>query len=314
MNLPIFNPLLTDQSTYITFSRSLLDLDNAIQNGTTYFYSKMVALNLPPYKNPDFYIDNTILEGVTTTNPNTVIPKGMQFYMENIIRQNIVNPRVTELAFYKFLNFAGLDYDDIFENRVTFISDIATSNFTLVENNNGWCEIIAQIPNKAGVLKLETQQTTMPDIVTGTDENDGGIFDNGNFEFDFTDAKRTIDFETTTIEMEDSEFDFNCLLLFYRDATGIDKLHGINFISPFENKITEFILPIYTQKTNDARSIGYQFKFNMKTVNNEASLWFIHSHNDHPAWNAMFQTMTTLNSFLTQQIQSNNLDLTNQIP
>ena len=297
MNLPIFNSLLQDQSTYITFSKGLLDLDNAHANESEYFYSKMVALNLANYKNPDFFIDYTILEGVTTDNPNTVIPKGMQYYMENIIRQNITNPRVVELAFYKFLNFAGISYANI-KDSIVFINKLATSNFTYVENNNGWCEVIAQIPNKSGKLALQMLETDIPDIVPGDQTGDGGIFDNGNMEFDFTDAKSVIDFENSSVLEVDGQLDFNVILLFYRDADGIDKLHGINFIQPFENKITEFELPRYTQKTNDARSIGYQFKFNLKTVNNEASLILIHAWNDHPAWNLFSDTLEKMNSFL----------------
>ena len=87
MNLPIFHPLLQNQSTYITFSKALLDFDNAIANEKEYYFSKMVAINLPDYKNPDFFIDLNSVD-ITTDNPNTTLPKGMQYYMENIIRQN----------------------------------------------------------------------------------------------------------------------------------------------------------------------------------------------------------------------------------
>ena len=73
MNLPIFHPLLTDQSSYLCFSKSLLDFDKATNFGTKYYFSKLVALNLPDYKNPDFYIDLDSV-GVLTDNPNTVIP------------------------------------------------------------------------------------------------------------------------------------------------------------------------------------------------------------------------------------------------
>ena len=47
MNLPIFNTLLPDSSTYITFSKAHLDFDYAIANKQPYYFSKMVALKLP---------------------------------------------------------------------------------------------------------------------------------------------------------------------------------------------------------------------------------------------------------------------------
>lgn len=304
MLLPIFHPLLSDSSTYLTFSKSLLDLDRAKQNNTPYFYSKMVALNLPEYKTPDFFIDlNSV--GVVTDNPNTTIPKGMQFYMENIIRQSTGTENITELAFYKFLHYCGISYNDI-QSRITFINKIATSNFTTVENNNGWAEIVGIIPNRCYKLTPAFKNIDIADIITSTPENnsDTCIFDNGNKEFLFNQdvkQKQVIDFENVINDEEilEESFDFNVLLYFYRDVDGIDKLHGINFINPFEDKITQFVLPKFTQKTNDARSIGYQFKLNLKTVNNEATKIIVEEYNNSPAhWNTYNQTLSTLNSFL----------------
>ena len=303
MKLPIFHPLLQDQSTYICFSKSLLDLDRAKNNNTPYFYSHMVALNLPEYKFPNFFIDLDNV-GITTDNPNTTFVKGLQYYMENIIRQNTGTENITELAFYKLLNFCGISYTDIHEN-ITFINKIFTQNFTTVENNNGWTEIVGIIPNKCHKLTTVFKNVNISDIITSTPENnsDACIFDNGNKEFLFTEpgAKKVIDFDNiindSTI-LEES-FDFNVLLFFYRDSDGIDKLHGINFINPFENKITSYELPKFTQKTNDARSIGYQFKLNLKTVNNEANLIMVEEYNGGAAhWNTYQETLSSLNSFL----------------
>lgn len=306
MKLPIFNPLLSDQSTYITFSKSLLDLDRATNNETGYIFTKLVALNLPDFKEPDFFIDLSEVD-ILTDNPNTVFPKGLQYYMENIIRQSVPTENIVELAFWKFLNKCGLSYDDI-QSKITFINKISTSNFIYAENNNGWSEIVGVIPNKCDLLTTAFKTISeVPDIVTSDeDNNQDGIFDNGNKEFLFTDpkAKQVIDFDNILLDqVEENSFDFNVLLVFYTDIDGIDKLHGINFINNFTNKITHFELPKFTQKTNDARSVGYQFKMNMKTCNNEASLILIQDYNsDGTHWNSYFETLTKFGTFLEKEM------------
>lgn len=302
MNLPIFNQLLSNSSTYITFSKSLVDMDIAKQNGTEFFYSKMVALKLPFYAMPDFFIDLTEVD-ITSTNPNTTIPKGMQYYMENIIRQNTGSENIVELAFYKFLHKCGLSYSDIHDS-INFVNKIATSNFTKVNNNNGWCEVVGVIPNRCLEMTKIFKENDIADIIPMSDDDGDSIFDNGNKEFLFNQddlQKQTIDFDNIIYHSDSilESFDFNVLLFFYRDAHGIDKLHGINFINPFENKITHYELPLFTQKFNDSRSIGYQFKINLKTVNNEASLIMIEEYNTDAAhWNTYFETLSGLNSLL----------------
>lgn len=307
MNLPEFNTLLQDQSTYITFSKALLDYDIAINNNTEYYFSKMVAINIPNYSKPDFYLDLTSI-GISQDNingPNHIIPKGLQYYMENIIRQSTNTEYITELSFYKFLNKCGLSYDDI-QNSLVFINEINTENFTHVENNNGWGEVVMQIPNDSKLVNKSFKSVDINDIVIA-DVNNGnhtGLFDDTNeksfvFNHDVK-AKNVLDFENITYnDTENNSFDFNCILVFYKDSFGINKLHGINFINPFENKITEWVLPKFTQKTNDARSIGYIFKMNIKTVNNEASLIMVEEQNSGPAhWNTYFDTMNKFNEFL----------------
>lgn len=314
MNLPIFHPLTPEQSTYITFSKSLLDLDKAKNNETPYFYSKMVALNLPNYQDPEFFIDLSEVD-ITSDNPNTTIPKTLQYYMENIIRQATGTENITELAFYKALNKCGMTYQQI-QDSITFINNIATSNFTTVENNNGWAEVVGVIPNKCFSITKAFKEIEIEDIITSTPENNSDIciFDNGNKEFLFDidpKAKQTIDFDNIIIDTETalSSFDFNVLLFFYRDVDGIDKLHGINFINPFENKVSYYDLPKYTQKFNDSRSIGYQFNLNLKTVNNEATKIIVEEYNTGAAhWNTYFQTLSGLNTLLHL---NNTLPITN---
>ena len=314
MNLPEFNTLLNNQSTYITFSKALLDYDIAINNNTEYYFSKMVALNLPNYSNPEFYLDLSSI-GISQDNingPNHMIPKGFQYYLENIIRQNTNTEYITELAFYKFLNKCGLSYENI-HNSIVFINEINTENFTYVENNNGWGEIVMQIPNNSKSLNKVFKNVEIDDIILADtiNNNSNGLFDNSNeksfiFNNDIL-AKQVIDFDNISYnDIENNSFDFNCLLIFYKDRNGINKLHGINFINSFENKITEWILPKFTQVTNDARNIGYLFKLNIKTVNNEASLIMIEEQNSGPAhWNTYFTTMNKFNEFL--ELHKNNL-------
>lgn len=306
VNLPEISPLLNGSSTYISFTKALYDFDRAENLGTPYYFSKMVALNLPDYKYPDFFLDLTPID-ITETNPNTVIPKGIQNYMENILRQDIDNPHITEIAFWKFLNKCGIQYSDI-QKTPTFINGINISNFIEVGNNNGWCEIVCQIPNKCSKLNIAYKTINeIPNIIQS--ENIGGLFDNGDKQFIFngTNMKDVIDFENLIyIDGVDNQFDFNCFLIFYRDSDGVDKLHGINFINNFDNKITYFDMPKFTQKTNDSRSIGYQFKLNLKTVNNTATKLLIYELQEHSHWNVFGETLGKLNSFLEIEMREKN--------
>lgn len=301
MNLPIYNSLLLDSSTYITFSKAHLDFDYAVANNTPYYFSKCVALKLPLYENPSFFIDlNSI--NITETNPNTVIPKAMQFYMENIINNSGNFDNCVELAFYKLLNKCGITYDDIFNNMV-YINKIMTSNFVRTENNNGWGEVVAVIPNDAKKVKFEKKLIEdFPTILQSSVPNnsDDCLYDNGSkqYLFERDEQRKVIDFDTIQyLDNTNDDFEFNVLLFFYRDNKNIDKLHGINFISPFINKITNFELPTYRKQYNNSRSIGYQFKLNMKTVNNEASRILIEEHNDG-FWTTHFDVLSRLSTFL----------------
>lgn len=304
MNLPIFNPLLQDQSTYITFSKALLDLDVALANDTEYVFSNMVALNIPAWRNPDFFTERLKEIGITSTDPNTVLPAMFQYYMENIIRQNVDTPEITELAFWKTLNQCSLDAEQI-RNTISFINKVVTVDFVQVENNNGWGNVICQIPNKCSNLVLAQRTAQIPDVVQSED-TDQCIWDNGNKQFLFSDEqKQVIDFENLKYDTsQKSSFDFNVLLLFYRDKDGVDKLHGINFIYPFENKVTEWTLETLTQKTNSIQTLGYQFLFNLKTCNNEASKVVVYEENLGQYYELFFQTFGRLDSFLEQSISN----------
>lgn len=307
MNLPIFNELLPNQSNYINFSKSLSDLDYAIKEDKPYHLSKFVALNIPNYLSGKFFINlNPIFN---STNPNMLIAKAFQYYTENIIRQSINCPEIVEIAFWKTLKRFGMTTQEI-KNSVVFMNEIVHSAFYRYENNNGWSEVVCKIPNKCGDLATAWKAvSTLPagNSYAGEYLTDKSFFDdNAQKNFDFTQFNEKIDFNASKVTYSDAitEFDFNLLLLFYTDHEGVEKLHGVNFINPFANKVTHFELHRYNQKTNDYKNIGYQFKFNMKTVNNEASRVLIETNqnnfNSDSFWAAFEKNISGLNETLSR--------------
>lgn len=302
MNLPVFYELQPNQGTYITFSKPLLDLDYARNQGKEFYYTKMVALNLPNYKEGEFYADVTSV-GVVDKSPNMTVPKMLQYYLENLVRQTNLE-EVTELGFWKMLRKMGLTYKQI-NDSVVFINTIATESFTLVDNNAGWCEIVCSIPNTSKNLEFKWKQSQIPDKVIVTEGNTDGIFDTDKKEFLFTEtgSKNIIDFSSIKYTDGDvKDFDFNILLMFYKDRYGVEKLHGINFLNDFTNKVSHWEIPRYTKITNDYKSIGYQFKINMKTVNNEANKVLVEQQNfDCAHWNTYLKTLSQLNSIILHQ-------------
>ncbi len=307
MNLPILNQLRNNESTYITFSKALVDFDNAIANGTKCYFSKFVALNIPNWSEGNFFINLATAmsdSGVGfDASPNLVFPKTIQFYMENIIRQSInVDAynveEISEIAFWKMLNKMGLSPTE-YKNTVTFINTIASSNFVKTQNNNGWNEIICQIPNNCKRLTSAWKTLTSVKSIVQCIDTDICMFDNGQKQFLMSDLRDVIDFENCVYhDTGIGQFDFNVLLLYYTDVTGINKLHGINFINPFEDKVSYWDINKFTQKTNVNNTIGYQFKFNQKSCNNEATQIAIYAQDDHTHWNTFSDTLGKLNSFL----------------
>lgn len=303
MNLPIFNELLPNQSNYINFSKSLSDLDFSIKNDKAYHLSKFVVLDLPNFVQDGLFINLEPL--INSVNPNVLMPKALQYYTENIIRQSIETNEITEIAFWKTLQRFGMSRDEI-KNSVVFMNEIVHSSFYRYENNNGWSEVLCKIPNNCGDLNTVWKTVdSLPTTYAGEFLDDESFFDdNANKEFDFTLFNEKIDFENSTITQssENKEFKFNLILLFYTDADGVEKLHGINFINPFVNQNTFFELPRFEQRTNDFKNIGYQFKFNLKTVNNGDSRVLIENQNfqTDSFWAAFEQNLSGLNSLLSR--------------
>ena len=309
MQLPVLNQLRTNQSTYITFTKALTDFDKAVNTSKPYYFTKMVALNLPQWQSPNFFIDLSTI-GVTGSNPNILIPKTIQYYMENICRQvignnNTIIEEITEIAFWKMLNIMGLTVTQ-YKDCVTFINSISVSNFIKSENNNGWGEIVCQIPNKCTQLTPAFKILDNVANVVQCNDVDTCLYDNGNNQFEFGNFKNVIDFENCTFdEVTQGSFDFNTLLLFYTDETGINKLHGINFIYPFTNMGTYWNTTIFTQLTNIVQTLGYQFKFNIKTCNNDASQLLVYEQQDQSFYNNFGETLGKLNSFLEIKMREN---------
>ena len=306
MNLPIFNELQSNQSNYINFSRSLTDLDYAITQDKEYYLSRFVALNIPEYKVDKLWVD--MPEITNSNNPNFLIAKAFQYYTENIIRQNIDCPEITEIAFWKTLKKFGLTTQEIKDSFV-FSNKIVNASFHKTDNNNGWSEIMCVIPNNCDALTPAWKAIeTLPVGTerTGDFLEDVSYFDDfANKTFDFTQFNEVIDFDNCEYDANPAtvnEFDFNLLLLFYKDKDGVEKLHGVNFINPFENVTTHFELHKYTQKTNDYKNIGYQFKFNMKTVNNEATTQIIETVNLDTSsfWSSFNQQIGHMNQLLSR--------------
>lgn len=312
MILPIFNELRNDESTYITLSRAYVDMDEAIANGTEFYYSKVVALNLPTWQKGQGMFTERLKEVITepqatATSPNLIIPKLLQYYTENVIRQSEIQTKeVAELALWKTLRLLGIQNP---QQTVVFVNDVINSNFVRTEANNGWNEVICQIPNLCRkITKVELRETNVNSVIQTNDE-DSALYDNGNKQFLFNDDDRKVlDFSKFIFDdQEKSSFTFNTLLIFYRDKDGIDKLHGINFIYPFENKVTYWEQNNLIQKTNTINSVGYQFIFNMKSCNNEATKSSVYQRNEQLMWwNGFEKTMSSLNGFLEDKLRERN--------
>lgn len=305
MNLPELSQLRNDASTYIAFQRTLNDYDKSIATNKEWYFSKLIAIKLPVWAVGDMFIDLSSVGVPVDASPNLVFPKAIQYYMENISRNSIGVggidiPETNEISFWKMLSKMGISASDIQTNVVTFENTIALSNFINLNNNTGWAEIVCQIPNKC--KKLTPVWKTITDIanIVQTSDTDTALYDNGNKEFLFSsEQKKVLDFDNFVFdEVTEGTFDFNCLLLFYKDADGVNKLHGINFIYPFENKVTYWDIETFTQKTNKLQSIGYQFIFNQKTCNNAASLIQIYEQQENSFYNQFGETLGKLNSFL----------------
>jgi hypothetical protein len=369
MNLPHFETIRKSpyRSTYYTFSKALKDFDKSVATDSEYYFTKMVALNLPKWAAPtnppelsifyNFFLstdggqieycgDTAALSqdliSIVADNeadyggnpsidphlstalifPNVVIPKLFQYYTENIIRQTNVattdteKEYVAEIAFWKTLNLLGLSYPQIQgdpsdsdnQSIVKYVNHVSTSNFINISNNHGWVELIASIPNNCPYL-IHPKWKNLPNFQTtiSTDLNtDAGIYDTSAKEFliqspkvlDFADIQ-TWDWDRSTTT---KQFDFNTLLLFYKDDTKIEKLHGVDFIFPYINDTNTSILhQNLSHNTNQIQTFGYSFKFFMKSNNNQATVTEVYNAHENEFYDCFDEVMGNFNSFLELQ-------------
>jgi hypothetical protein len=316
-NLPVINPLRTDTSTYITFTKALSDFDRADSEGTEYYFSKMVALKLPDYKYPEFFLDLDSI-GVISNNPNTLIPKLFQYYLENIFRQEVLTStgspveEIAEIAFWKSLSYMAKDRVDDWDTRSTFVFEnkIVISNFISDNTSSAcWVDLIGQIPNKCGQLIAAFRDIDMVNSVQTFNDDVCLVDDESSKQFIFTPRdKKVIDFDNLQFNTQDEgSFEFNVLLLYYKDKFGIDKLHGINFIFPFDNKATYWEQTSLMQHTNVIRSMGYQFRFTLKTCWNEASLVKVYEEQSQTFYSLFGRVLGDLDSFLEDKMHNKNI-------
>lgn len=349
MNLPNFDPIQTvpERSTYYAFSKAMKDLDKAITENKVWYFTKMVALNLPLWNAsemffrfrkststpagditnysenpeignfPELEVDNYI-------NPNVVIPNMFKYYLENIIRQTNVSNNghdtvsqeyIAEVAFWRTLNKMGISNDEIYglngqDSIVTYANTLHTASFTDVSNNHGWCEILGGIPNQCPLLKVDQSSwkiiSNIDNVISADENNDHGIYDDGDssFSFDLSGNKRVLNFDALTYDTETvQEFDFNTLLLFYTDSTGIQKLHGVDFIFPFKETMNGWGQEKVKHWSNNLQSFGYSFKFNMKSCNNAASKSEVYEINEETFYDVYEESLSNFNSFLELQKQ-----------
>ncbi len=299
MNLPIFQALKENQSTYITFSKALYDLDKATDSDKEYFFSKAVFFNLPDWKSnnseddPGIYIPNEDLQtlqlDIKEQSPVYLLPKILQYYTENLIRHGVE----ADTAFLKTLRKLGMSTKNIQDSIVAY-NGIFTNTFVESENNLGWSEIVVQLPNfidncrypsetpfvnsNPNESTIITKYPSEPGIYDSEDEKVWN-FNNGDTDLSFNLQDMIYDKNDKTSRKKS----FNCILLFYADNSCIEitkegpkvvkhKLHGINFIIPYEQPSPErYELPRLDFETNNANTRGYQFIFNMKSVNNSVS-------------------------------------------
>jgi len=228
ISLPFFTDIVVSprRSSFYTFSKALKDFDKSVTEGTKFYLSRMMCLNLPLWEQDKMYfkfrkstslnpgdivyfkeVEGDVnfptgieLEASTLdyVNPNMVIPRVFMAYMENIIRQTNVltgggSPKeIAELAFWKTLNFMGIPLPDIFGDNptvITFTNSLAVSNFIEVSNNQGWQEVVGAIPNKCNLLQLDsTKWKTIDGIndVVSCDVNEDTAIYDGNPGSSFT--------------------------------------------------------------------------------------------------------------------------------
>ena len=263
-------------------------------------------------------------------NPNKVIPRLMTYYFENLCRTKAPDNAVTDVGSYsklwvsflwKLLRVMGIPEDMVvLKNNTVKIEDtiyryvgkFITQSFINFDPNNGWQEIIAEIPNDVGLLKssglfsmYEKRQSFNAKWVDDVKYLGNCIFDKADFSFDINPCY--IDFDKMKDDMydksEEKEMSFNALLTFFQDHTRAYVPHGIYFPSAYrKNSIGVWELPKYTFTTNITNSFGYNFKFNTRINASKEIQTMIYSNQEGGFYNTFSETLTTMNDFLVKTI------------
>lgn len=281
------------------------------------------------------------------TNPNKVIPKLLSTYFENMCRTEIgtfvrslgdgdddkKRFKIFTIYLLKFLELlfktnAGKASVDTHDNSIKKIEDtiyryigrFMTQSFIDLNPNNGWQEVIAEIPNNAGYLDLPTMKTklitTYPNgEVTSTIPNeykDNSIYDTGDFKFNltnpvylnFSDYGEIYKYDKKNEYIKDMRF--NVILTFFYDTySGCHIPHGIYFPSGWvETSLNSGIweLPSYKFTTNTTNSFGYTFKFNTRINASPANRTMILQNQENSFYNTFHTTLNNLNDFLVRKI------------
>lgn len=324
-HLPKLGALKEKESTYITFSKALTDLDKAHANHQPYYFTKMVLLNLPDWQEGQFYLSRELpLTNVdkSTDNPNVAIPLYIQHYMENICRQQIDSPHVTEIAFWQMMDKLGFRYSQYdTPSKAPYVCDVIHSDFYKLESNVGWARIIGQIPAHISFKTIQEKQISLSQrrILTNDFEDvedNRGLYDTGLNEIVLNnpmilDLDNIQDYNSYGSSNEEAQF--NVILMYYMDSDGVHKLHGINFINRYVNKVGYWELERLPLRTIESKqtSIGYQFLFNMKTCNNEATLTQVHSNNENLGWYHGFEQTFNYMHRLLDKIDDNHFNKIN---
>lgn len=343
MKLPIFDNLNTNppRSTYYTFSKSMKDLDNAVTEGTEWYFTKMVCLDLPIWSIGNMFFrfrktssspDGDIkyfseengknfpeLETTNYINPNIVIPRLLQYYTENIIRQSNIGSSeyIAELAFWKTLNMMGIDIDTLYDTNkiITYVGDLSTASFTEIANNHGWAEIIGSVTNNCPLTNISySSWKTINDvnnIINADDNGDSAIFDkDSSFGFDMSKMKKVLNFyriENDKDTTKQQEFQFNTILLFYTDKSGVNKLHGVDFIYPFVEGMNGWKQESIKHITNTFNSFAYSFRYNMKSCVNKNTQDTVYEINEGSFYDVFSKSMSNYDSFLELQRQKGDI-------
>lgn len=196
-SVPILSPLKVSGGTFYTFSSTVNDFSYLFTDSNVRIApSKFVAMKLPKWQNTTgqkLFLDPADVGQPTITDPNTVLPKIIQDYTENLIqyseseRTDQTLGNYAESAWWKTLRMlGGMELEDtldtIIENGVTkklykeatqsndydqiikFVGDVNMLNH-VKSSGNEYIEMFVNIPTDQGLMegiKFKKDDLTFP--------------------------------------------------------------------------------------------------------------------------------------------------------